>query len=353
MKVTFLVGNGFDMALGVDTSYGAFYKWYLEQESPNRYVQDLKNSVRKYLDGNGENWSDFELGLGQYTKQFSVDEIQGFFECYNDATNNIIRFLIDCSSFVDTRLIPRDDLIRLLNGLVNFYSALPSGEAQQIQKAIGNKMEFDFISFNYTNLFNEVIKASVDLINRKEVYFEAQFKPQFNSNILNLHGTSTYLPILGVSEEYQIANTELLKIREFKEIMIKSQCVNAIGEAWYDIGMNLIDASDVICIFGMSVGASDSVWWTKIMNHLINNVNSHVIVFWYSKSSSCNTSMFEHITEKRRIKDIFFEYSELSEEQMQEIENRIHIIFNTKKIFNLTVPKKSPQNIDGTKHQPA
>lgn len=353
MKVTFLVGNGFDMALGVDTSYRAFYNWYLEQESPNHYVQDLKDNIQKYLEGEGENWSDFELGLGQYTKHFSVEEIQGFFECYNDATNNIIWFLNNCSSFVDVRFLPKNDLINLLGGLLSFYNALPSSEAQQIKNAIDNKVEFDFISFNYTNLFNEIIKASVDFFNQKEVYFKTQFEPKFNSNILNLHGKSTYLPILGVSEEYQIANPELLKIREFKEIMIKSQCVNAIGEAWYDNGMNLIDASDIICVFGMSLGASDSVWWTKIMNHLINNVNSHVIVFWYSKSSSCNTSMLEHITEKRRIKDIFFEYSELSKEQMQEIENRIHIIFNTKKIFNLTVPQKTPKNIDGTKHQPA
>lgn len=351
MKVTFLVGNGFDMALGVDTSYRAFYNWYLEQESPNHYVQDLKDNIQKYLEGEGENWSDFELGLGKYTKHFSTNEIQGFLKCYEDAHNNIIKFLNNQISNADIRITPNIDLISSVKALINFYTELPSSEAQYFEKAIGNKLEFDFISFNYTDLFSKSIKALAEIAYKEVLLYIHDINIKINSNVINVHGSSTYLPILGVSEGYQIENQELLKIREFKEIMIKSQCVKSIGETWYDVGMNLIDASNVICIFGMSLGSSDSVWWTKIMNNLINNSNSHLIIYWYSRSPLCNVSIFEHITEKRRIKQIVFDYTDLSEKQMQEIESRIHIIFNAKQIFNFLSFKKSQKDIDRSKKE--
>lgn len=340
MKVTFLVGNGFDMALGVDTSYRAFYNWYLEQESPNHYVQDLKDNIQKYLEGEGENWSDFELGLANYTENFSTNEIQGFFKCYEDAHNNIINFLKTQVEDVDISFVPSGDLINSAKTLINFYSELPSGETQQIEKNIENTLEFSFISFNYTNLFNEAIEALHDTAFQEPLLFRKDLRTKINQYIINVHGTSGFLPILGVSEEIQIANKDLLKIREFKEMMIKSQCVKAIGESWYDDAMNLINISDVICIFGMSLGDSDSVWWESIMTHIINNSDTHLIIYWHSDNPPSCTSVLEYISEKRKIKRIILDYTLLTEDAMQEIESRIHIIFNTKKIFNFPSPKK-------------
>ena len=31
MSITFLLGNGFDRALGLETGYSAFYRWYCKQ----------------------------------------------------------------------------------------------------------------------------------------------------------------------------------------------------------------------------------------------------------------------------------------------------------------------------------
>ena len=42
MYITFLVGNGFDIASGLDTSYAAFYNWYCNQPNTSPSVGELK-----------------------------------------------------------------------------------------------------------------------------------------------------------------------------------------------------------------------------------------------------------------------------------------------------------------------
>ena len=44
MQITFLVGNGFDITAGLDTSYSAFYKWYCQQ-TPFSQAEDVPVAV--------------------------------------------------------------------------------------------------------------------------------------------------------------------------------------------------------------------------------------------------------------------------------------------------------------------
>ena len=63
MNITFLVGNGFDMSLGIDTSYRGFYQWYCEQPSNSDHIEKFKEHIKNDIEGDGENWADFEMGL--------------------------------------------------------------------------------------------------------------------------------------------------------------------------------------------------------------------------------------------------------------------------------------------------
>ena len=61
-SITYLIGNGFDINLGLKTKYTDFYGEYIAS------VKDLDdNDCRKRfamkIDGNYENWSDFEAGF--------------------------------------------------------------------------------------------------------------------------------------------------------------------------------------------------------------------------------------------------------------------------------------------------
>ncbi|MEB2787271.1 AbiH family protein [Algoriphagus persicinus] len=72
MNILFLIGNGFDLNLGMNTRYADFYEYYnkyIKSSSPK--VLTLKNEISENL----QNWSDLELALGQYSSNWgSLDD---------------------------------------------------------------------------------------------------------------------------------------------------------------------------------------------------------------------------------------------------------------------------------------
>lgn len=58
MDITFLIGNGFDINIGLNTRYKNFYDFYCLQKSSLKDLANLKKEIR--------NWSDLEVELGKY-----------------------------------------------------------------------------------------------------------------------------------------------------------------------------------------------------------------------------------------------------------------------------------------------
>ena len=78
MQITFLVGNGFDISCGIDTSYKGFYNWYLKQDSKTDVIRRFKEDIQDDLIGRGERWADFEFGMGQFSKNFTKETAADF-----------------------------------------------------------------------------------------------------------------------------------------------------------------------------------------------------------------------------------------------------------------------------------
>ena len=77
MNITYIIGNGFDINLGLRTGYKDFYEWYVDQPSENDpdVVKNFKNEINSCLNNTTErNWSDLELALGKYSAQVSSDQ---------------------------------------------------------------------------------------------------------------------------------------------------------------------------------------------------------------------------------------------------------------------------------------
>lgn len=71
MNVLYIIGNGFDKAQGMNTSYPDFYK-YLRTlpNNDNPLLGKLINSISDRY----ELWSDMEKGLGLFTKEVENSE---------------------------------------------------------------------------------------------------------------------------------------------------------------------------------------------------------------------------------------------------------------------------------------
>ena len=338
MNVTFLVGNGFDLSAGIDTSYRAFYRWYCGQPSRVPEVQKLKKDISNYLEYGGETWADFEMGLAKYTEKFTVEDAESFLECYEDAHEGIIDFLEEVERSVDFNNISEEQSKQLKDGILHFYRELRPADRREIEEIITagktSSTKINFVSFNYTDVLDKCIENISSAPLEQWRYSNYNYSTAIGS-LLHIHGSLEEYPILGVSDEAQIANKELLSVPVIRTAMIKARSVTSVGQFWYSEAEQLIDKSQIICIFGMSLGASDARWWEKIGQWLKGNSSRHLIIFWHTDRVINHRSVVRSNQEDDNVISTLANYFTLSDSLMEEIKQRIHIIYNTKSVLRI------------------
>ena len=67
MEVLYILGNGFDKAQGLATSYKEFYSYYIKQQPESALEKRIMDSIN----ADYETWADLEIGLGNYSASFS------------------------------------------------------------------------------------------------------------------------------------------------------------------------------------------------------------------------------------------------------------------------------------------
>lgn len=341
MNITFLVGNGFDISAGVDTSYESFYKWYCSQDSRTPSIAKFKKEIKDDIENGGNNWSDFETGLGKYTSHFSPDNANNFLECFDDAVENIPTYLEQEKNKFDIASITENDISRLSDGVLNFYQELNPRERLVFREIFEsdkvNNSQINFISFNYTDILDRCIDKIADTpLDQWEHNGRKQYI-KINPQILHIHGTSNEYPILGISDEAQVANQKLLSVPDFGNVMIKSQSVASIGQPWYTQADSMLEKSQIICIWGMSLGLSDSKWWNRITKWLKAKKERHLIIFWYTKTPPSKRSVLQYNRQTDMVKNCMLDYSSFTSSEASEIKNQIHVVFNTDKVLKVSL----------------
>lgn len=345
MQITFLVGNGFDMATGLDTSYATFYKWYCQQPSLKKHIERFKKEIADDVKTGGKNWADFEIGLGQYTSRFTVDQVGKFLECYEDAHEMIVKFLELQKDAFDFEHISDEALTFFKNGLLKFYQDLSPQEIKIFEEMLDsdkiNNSVINFLSFNYTDTLDRVVEELSKAPLKQCPIANGTRNMNVNKKIVHMHGTSTTYPVLGVDNETQIANQDFLSVPNFNEVLLKPQSVNAIGELWHSEAEELIFKSKIVGVFGMSIGESDAKWWNVILKWLKDNPTRRLIIFWYSKNPPNGISIYRKLEETQKAKTALCKHSALTPEEIKNISKRIHIAINTKNVLNLHLQRKN------------
>lgn len=350
MQISFFVGNGFDISCGIDTSYRGFYNWYLNQDPSSDVIKKFKDDIKDDLFGfgKGQRWADFEAGLGNYSKNFTKDTVNDFIEVYEDAHDSIISYIDQERKKFNVSVDAAEIQDSLRKGVLHFDQELTPDEQDAITQLRTSDQANDtiikFISFNYTDVLDLCVKelAKSPLATWQ---FSGIRKCTVSPAVLHIHGTIDHYPILGVGEEYQFANKELLSCPGVAEIMLKSKSVQVMGEHWYKDAEKQIKSSQIICIWGMSLGATDSIWWEKINEWLNGNASRHLIIFWHTKTPPNGKSIYLYYSEKSKVIEQMMEYSSFTREQINKISSQIHVIYNTKKVLRVSFKKKDVINV--------
>jgi hypothetical protein len=152
MDITFLIGNGFDLSVGLKTRYTDFYRYYFDQaESANAPVDVFKRHIKRNL----STWADAEVALGECTEKYTLEQAQIFRECCDDFLSKLSDYLLlQEKAFIN---IGKENVIEcFLQGITGFQSFLrPSRLLRSINcsKSMPMKLHLLFYQFQLHTVF--------------------------------------------------------------------------------------------------------------------------------------------------------------------------------------------------------
>lgn len=381
MKITFLIGNGFDLNLGLKTTYKDFYKNYLmtlDSEVINN------NVLYKHIDKNIEDWVDFETRLGLFTfppnssdtdrvnllkrakslsddndfienelnnnKNFSSDV---FLSALTDFRKSFKKYLIQESK----RLNNLDNLLGevLYKGLTSFADDYNDNEKISLYSYMNNQtnisngartlsINYSFLTFNYTE-FLEVGKNYIDSSKvSQQLIKNFNEETDTNLNILtsigqvyHIHSKLNGGMFLGVDNDSQL-NSKVFSTKELSTL-IKPLSNQIHNNNITDRVDKEITSSNIVVIYGTALGVTDLTWWKKIITFLKQRHAPIVLIHKFDLEIDTEEDDFFALEElKEDVKEHLLSFDDtLTVEETIELKKQIFVNLNSKSIFDSTV----------------
>jgi hypothetical protein len=326
MTITFLIGNGFDINIGLKTRYVNFYNYYIKLTSQNNVINSFKSEIEKNI----ENWSDLELALGNHT-EFIHDQLE-FDTLFDDIREKLGEYL----QKEENRFLYKfsdDSHKTLFSDLLNPERYLPRAENRVLGEFKNtfvnrNPWNINVITFNYSTAIDKII---YDLRDDKPLMNLKKTNEVVINETIHIHGHTNKGMILGVNDVSQIKNTNFQQDENIVGAFVKPIYNKEQKHLIDEDCANLIKISNLICLFGLSLGESDALWWELIGWHLTHS-ECRIILFEIGDDHTGN-DIHKRV---RIIKDIRKKFlSKIKvENNTSNWENRIFIAYNTD-IFNL------------------
>lgn len=291
MNILYLIGNGFDLAQGLKTSYQDFYE-YLKTQKPINSVAELM--MEEIQGSETEFWKDMELGLGKLTKK--VQDKAQFEVFYYDLCEKLRTYLTEQA---DTYRATPEIIDKYRRDLVRpdeYLNEREKLEYRNFFNVFGDNRIVNIASFNYTN----VLDIAIDANNSEHKL------PSFSGNyylqpITNVHGrlNTSYL-LMGVDDETQILNPSFANDEDVWDYLIKPQSNYEIGTLIDSRVEKNIQESNLIVTMGLSFGETDTKWWEAIGSRLKSGGKIRIILFIYNKDLPVDPRKQQPISRAKR-----------------------------------------------------
>lgn len=280
MNILFILGNGFDLSLGLDTSYRSFLKHYLNAHQPSNdpFVKEFQEEVWKDL----ETWTDLETHLGEWLDDKKTRERA--IAVHDDLVNELSHYMKNEQERVKPSPKVREQILSNMANLSHhLHWNLDKRDIKDyITKYFNNTPHvINTITLNYTDTFERLA-----LQEGENVFQCTDNKINFTFNHpIHLHGTVEEGIVLGVNDEAQVRNKQLIKEGSIRHRFIKTSTINNVYRTGYEEqAISAIDAAHLICVYGTSFGKTDKRIWERIVNRVLKN-NVQVILFHYGRET--------------------------------------------------------------------
>lgn len=292
MVLTIFIGNGFDINLGLNTSYCDFYHVFLANNSTSYNIFE-KNSdnihpelVSMIKENEGKkDWADLEMLLGQSIGKFdSIDRLEEEKAYLEEQLNNYLKLEQERFSIINAR-----ELKRRMDVTINKLLDLFGWNDQVLFLHDDKTITVQFLTFNYTDILDRIVDEinSVFGMGSENGLIIRYNKP------LHIHGEIDVSLVLGVDNNKQYGNyTSIIKnstikdesinsdnlskfesgIEELNRIMLKPNLNYEVREKEFNRINEAMRFFDKVLIFGCSLGETDIYWWKRIAERLTESV---------------------------------------------------------------------------------
>jgi hypothetical protein len=332
MNILFMIGNGFDLGMGLKTKFTDFFPEYEKiNKSNDPAIVDFKQKIKE----NYETWADFEIALGRYASKFKTfpsDFAKTVMShCHEDFVDAFADYLEEQQSQLHYDSKASEIATVFERSILRFHETLCDESKKAFQKLYDvnrNQRVCNFITFNYTEVLGRCLKFISPTPHRRI------------GEVLHIHGTLKDGMLIGVDNPSQIENDELNKDDEFVSLLSKPLTNSALGNFNNANAKKLINDSSIICIFGMSLGKTDKTWWREVGQWLLGKPERQLVVLNYVPNYNKRLPR-KTIESENQIRERFFEAAELAKAEREVCKKRIHVGINTD-VFKITLPKKEP-----------
>ena len=332
-NVTFLIGNGFDLACGLKTKFSHTFRSYCRTQPSLPVVEDFKSAISRDI----EKWSDFEMTLAEYAPKFKNSE--ELIACIKDYKLYLRTYLQNEEEFFVSKYLKdqttRDVLVKeMRRSQSHFYDGVTPKSHSRIDAVLGKGLVilrapdiFRYISFNYTSILDKLLVA-------------ASYSSKDAPTVMHVHGTlSGADEILGVDNDEQLPKLPYELNEEAKQRIIKPAHAEEYNPDERERALKAIKESNIICAYGLALGSSDWTWAQAIKDWLVNSENHQLVYYDFSLSKGTFSDAASRMGAEREakenlIKRLFDNFGEYE----PEIKAQIHIptgsdIFNIKEVI--------------------
>ena len=297
MNITYIVGNGLDLQYGLKTRYRDFYdyqnKLYSDRKAKEGYLNFIYESLFADEVNEYKNWSDFELSIGNLTKENSEIIV-------SEETKN---------KFIDDLPLSNQEIIS------KKYSDKP-GESDYVK----------ILSLNYTGILDKLYESSTVSFNNSQRNNAYSFHI---SEPIHVHGILDACTILGVSDESQISDAFS---DEQKGFLVKESMLKEYRENMDVRNSEIIKNSDIIILYGVSIGFTDKYLWNQIAKRSIDDEVPVIVYHYVPKFNRGNPIRMRHLYEK--VEEKFIKISGIDSEFEKKLRGNLIPVIG-KSIFEL------------------
>ena len=277
VNAVYIIGNGFDLRMGMPTGYPSFLKYYKTSEAPYseigaikmRFFQRMKEEKAKEKN----KWADLEVALGAFTK----DETNiGLFKDFcKNANEELINYLKSVERQSPTP--SEEEKEKFFRDLESpeHYLRSPQLRRNFLNNAVTkNEVYSNIISFNYTSTIEKLLDGYTD--------------ENSHISVRHIHRTlkNDYV-LFGVNNVEQIENEEFRKDEDLLDLIVKPKGNYELGENIDVECADIIRTGNIFYIYGTSFGPTDQIWWDSIAQRY--------------KDSSCVILYFDYVKEKEGV----------------------------------------------------